>query len=458
MRGRMAWAAALALTGCAREPARIAAPAVPHAAQFVRAGASAATQPAGGWWLAMGDETLSGLIAQGLADAPSLAAAAARLREARAGVASAHAGLLPSLGAQALYAHAKLPNGSLGGSNGALDLYDAGFDAQWEIDLWGGKRREADKARAGAASAAAALNDARVSLAAEIARTYTAMRGQQAQAALAARREALDAQALDIMRARRAAGTVAQGAVEDAEARLAETRAGRARIAAESAVLRDALAVLTGVAPGALDGLAAGPIPLPPREVAVGDPAGLLARRPDVRMAESRLAAAQAGIGVAEARRLPQVSFMGMLGLGGSSPSDLFDAGQLSTITLPRLTWNVLDFGRGAAEVRGAKAGRDAALADYRGAVLGALQDAEAALARYGAARAEAASADDGLRHARTSAGLERLRAEAGTISKEQALAAERAVVEAESAEAARREALTTSYVAVAKALGLGWQ
>ncbi|MDE2403700.1 MAG: efflux transporter outer membrane subunit [Sphingomonadales bacterium] len=457
MRARLLLGAMLALGACAREPARIAAPTVPHGAGFVRIGDLDRSVPIGSWWAALGDETLSGLIAQGMRQAPTLEAAAARLRQARAGVAAAQAGLAPTLGAGLLYAHARVPDGALGGSNGSLDLYDAGFDAQWEIDLWGGKRRERDRARAEARAAEARLADARVALAAEITRAYVALRGQEARAALAARREAMDAQLLDMTQAQREAGTVTQAAVESAEARLGATRAERARIAAEAAVARDALAVLTGAAPGALDGLTAGPIPLPPRTVAVGDPTALLARRPDVRAAEARLMAAHAGIGVAEARRLPQVSFMGMLGLGGTGPGDVFDAGRLSTLALPRLTWNLLDFGRGAAEVRGARAGRDAALADYRGAVLGALQDAEAALARYGAARVEAGNAADALRHARTSADLERMRADGGTIAPAQALEADRATLDAEAAEIARREALTAAYVTVGKALGRGW-
>lgn len=449
---------ALALAACTREPARIAPPSVPHAAGFGQAGELAATAPAPRWWSTLGDETLTGLIASGLRNAPTLAAAEARLRQARAGTAAARAGLLPALGASALYARARLPDDALGGSNGSLDLYQAGFDAQWELDLWGGKRRAIDRARADATAAQARRDDARVALAAEIARTYTALRQQQAALALIDQRAPLDARLVQLARARFKAGTASREPLEQAEADAEATTALRARTAAELAIAQNALAVLTGNAPGTVAELPPAPIPLPPANTPVGDPAALLARRPDLRLAEARLAAAHAGIGIAEARRLPQISFLGALGLGGNSPGDVVDAGTVSTILLPRLSWSVLDFGRAAAAVRGAKAGRDAALADYQAAVLAALQDAEAALARYRAARIEAASAAEALTHARTTARLAQLRADAGTLSQAQAIAAHRQTLDAEDAEAAARARLTQSYIALAKALGLGWE
>jgi NodT family efflux transporter outer membrane factor (OMF) lipoprotein len=454
----IALATPIALGACVREPAHIAPPAVPHAAGFTRAGSLDPVPPVAHWWTTLGDETLTGLIATGLAQAPTLAAAEARLRQARAGTAAARAGTLPALGASALYARARLPDDALGGSNGSLDLYEAGFDAQWELDLWGGKRREIDRARADADAAQARRDDARVALAAEIARTYIGLRQQQATLALIDQRAPLDARLVEQARARLAAGTASREPLEQAQAQSSATTADRARAMAEVAVAGDALAVLTGNAPGTVAELPPGPVPLPPQTVEIGDPAALLARRPDLRLAEARLAAAHAGIGIAEARRLPQVSFLGVLGLGGNSPGDLVDSSTVSTILLPRLSWNVLDFGRSAAAVRGAKAGRDAALADYQATVLAALQDAEAALACYRAARIEAASATDTLAHARTTARLAQLRADAGTFSQSQAIAARMQALAAEAAETGARARLTQAYVALAKALGLGWE
>src|SRR6201999_1777934 len=137
--------------------------------------------------------------------------------------------------------------------------------------------------------------------------------------------------------------------------------------------------------PGALDEelAASRPVPLPPAQVAVGDPAALLLRRPDIRAAERRLAARTAQIGQAEAARFPKLSFLGLLGLGGSKLSDVFDIDNRTEVFAPRLTWSFLDFGRNAARVQEANADRDEAEAQYRTTVLAALRDAEDALARF---------------------------------------------------------------------------
>jgi outer membrane protein, multidrug efflux system len=368
----------------------------------------------------------------------------------------------PSLGASALYAHADLPAGAIGGGEGGgnskIDLFNVGFDAQWELDLWGGKRRDAERASAEAGAAAARLADAQVALSAEIARTWIALRARQAELALLSERHGLETRLAQIAKARFAGGTAARQPIESALAQAERTEAEQAAAEADIAVLTDSLAVLTGAAPGALEPLSTGSIPLPPQTLAIGDPAAMLARRPDVRAAERQLAAASAKIGIEQARRFPSVSLMGIIGIGGTSAGDLFDSANISTIALPRLSWNFLDFGRAKAAVTGAEAGRDAALADYRGQVLAALQDAEGALARYGAARVALARAGSGSVHAREIARLQALRGRAGAATPADVIEAQRQAIGARLAEASARADLSQAYVAVAKALGLGWQ
>jgi NodT family efflux transporter outer membrane factor (OMF) lipoprotein len=430
--------------------------------QFVRVGDMANAPAPSRWWLALGDPQLDALVAKGLANAPGLAAAEARLRQARSGLAATRTGLLPRGGTSLLYAHAGLPQGAIGGSDSGagsdINLFNAGFDAQWEADIWGGKRRDVERARAEAGVAEARLADAQVALSAEIARSYIALRGGYARAALLSERHGMEAQLLGGARRRFAGGTVPRQLVEAGASRLARTEAEQADLAAQLAMLNDALAVLTGDAPGETIALTSARIPLPPAEMAIGDPAALLARRPDLRMAERQLAAATARIGIEKARRLPSLSFMGIIGIGGTSGGDLVDGSKLSTIALPRLSWNFLDFGRGKAAVTGAEAARDAALADYQGQVLAALQDAEGALARYGAARLVLARMATAAGHAREIARLQMLRGRAGTLSPAGALEAQRQAVDAQMAESMARADLTQAYVALAKALGLGWQ
>ena len=204
----------------------------------------------------------------------------------------------------------------------------------------------------------------------------------------------------------------------NANAELEVLKSQFAEAEADKAVLLDALAILSGRIPGSTDEDLSTPrdIPLPPDQVTVGDPASLIARRPDIRAAERTLAAATARIGVAEAARFPKLSFMGILGLGGSSPDDIFDVGEFSALAIPRLEWNFLDFGRVDASVDRAGAVRDEAVANYRQTVLAALQDAERALARFGQQRVALAASAQIKSQADSAADLNRQRFAAGAI------------------------------------------
>ena len=255
-------------------------------------------------------------------------------------------------------------------------------------------------------------------------------------------------------------GTLPLFPVGNANAELELLKSQLAEAEADEAVLLDALAVLTGRAPGApsLEVAPIGEIPLPPERVAVGDPASLIARRPDIRAAERTLAAATARVGVAEAAKFPKLSFMGILGLGGTSPEDIFDVGEFSAIAIPRLQWNFLDFGRVDASIDRAGAARREAAANYRQTVLAALQDAERALARFAQQRAALAALIQVKRHADKSADLNRQRFESGAISR---IDLNRTLREQEKANtdlARGRAALTLAWIAVQKSLGLGWQ
>ena len=453
--------AVLLLAGCKAGPDYATPPAPASVAlgkgAFLRAGQEAPSPPLDRWWEALGDTTLDGLVAQGLNNAPSIAEARAKVVQARAGLTAAHAGQLPAVSASAAYVHAHLPSNSLGNGLGGSDLSALGFDAQWELDIWGGQRRAVEKARAGAEAQEAQLADAQVALSAEIVRAYVSLRAQEASHALLSQELALDRRNAALSETRFAAGTVGREAREGAQAQLDHTQGEEARSAAEVAIWRDSLAVLTGQAPGALDALPTGDIPLPPAQVAIGDPGAMLARRPDIRAAERAYAAATAGVGEAQARRYPGISLLGLLGVGGSSVSNLVNSGQGAAILMPRLSWDFPDMGRVRAAVHGAKAEHAGALARYNAAVLAGLQDAEASLARFGAARVAAQSARSGLGHAETTAGLEEQRAGAGVISQSDAIAAREQAISAKLAEIDARSGLTLAYAALAKALGLGW-
>jgi len=440
-------------------------------AQFVRAGQSSdiSTPVAAQWWTALNDPLLDRLEASALADSPSLAVAEARLRQARASLRSERANRLPNANAQALYVHATVPGVDLGGSEDgegsgdssqSLNFYNLGFDASWEVDLWGGKRRGVEAARAQLGAAQANAADARVTLTAEIAQSYVNLRDRQQRLVLAQQAAAKQRDIVELTRQRVTQGTASALDLEQQGNVLEQSEAGLLPLSAERDAYLNALAVLTGQAPGALDALLATPgaVPLPPASVAVGDPAALLKRRPDIRAAERQYAAATAKIGVAQAARFPSLSFMGLIGIGGTNPGDVFDFDKLAAIAMPRLSWNFLDFGRNAARVGQAEAARDEAAAQYRQAVLNALRDGEDALSRFGARRQSVASIARSKASADRSAALIRQRYQSGTVTRAQLLDAERQSIAAAQSLSQEKAAMTADYIALQKALGLGWE
>ncbi|GGD82574.1 efflux transporter outer membrane subunit [Croceicoccus mobilis] len=420
------------------------------------------------WWSALGDPVLNGLIDDALANSPDIAAAEAKIAQARAKIGGARAALFPSLSASALYAHAELPGSGIGQSSEAdgssagtstLNFYNVGANASWNPDLFGGSRRKLEAARADYQKSGFDLADAQVQLTAQVAQNYVNLRDAQARDALNARSIDLMRKSLVLTQARYDAGTATRLEVDRMEGDLRTMIAQAAPLEAQIAAYLDALAVLTGRVPGELDAVLEqpSPVPLPPANVSVGDPAALIARRPDIRAAERALASANANIGVNKASLFPQISFTGILGLGGTDPGDVLDPGNLSTIALPMLSWSILDFGAGQARVRGAEAQADQARAQYRGTVLEALQKAEDSLARFGATRKQLAAFLLAERAAQDAGTLNAARYKAGTATLIDQYGAERqAIAAAISTEKARTQ-LAVDYISVMMELGLGW-
>nr|WP_047168805.1 efflux transporter outer membrane subunit [Sphingomonas sp. Y57] len=464
------------LAGCTVGPdydGPVSAGAATPPAAFARGDGDATPQApaAAEWWTALGDPVLDELERRALAGSPSVAIAQARLNQARAALGLERANSLPKANASAVYVHARVPGVDLGSSNGnggggtggdeeSLNFYNVGFDASWEIDLFGGQRRNLEAARASLGAAEANLADARVSLAAEVAQAYVALRDRQHRLALA--RESAEKQRaiFELTAQRRDRGAASTLDVERQRSQVEQSNAAVLPLSAEYDAYRNALATLIGEVPGALDGLLADPgaVPLPPAEVAVGDPAALLQRRPDVRAAERKLAASTAKIGVAKAAAFPRLSFLGLIGLGGTSVGDVIDPDKLAAVAVPQLSWNFLDFGRNAARVGQAEGARDEAAAQYRSAVLAALRDAEDALSRYGARRQAVVTAARSKASADTSATLVRQRFDAGTATRIELLDAERQRIAADQALIQAKAQMTTDFIALEKALGLGWE
>ncbi|WP_179454467.1 MULTISPECIES: efflux transporter outer membrane subunit [Xanthomonas] len=483
---RLPLAAALSavlLGGCMLGPNYTKAPAVADAAMQAPAlhrasGAQVvAAAPLNHWWEQLNDPQLTRLVTQALADSPNLRAAQARLRANRALARQRRAERLPKLNASAVYAYAEPPQtivdtlgglqqgqpGQPGQGDQALDLektqiYSAGFDASWELDLFGRRRRAAEGALAQAQASEAELADAQVQLAAEVGQVYLNYRGLQARLAIADANLDKIRQSLQLVQQRRDHGAASDLQVEQIATQVQQQEAQRLPLEMQLQEALDQLALMVGREPGALDAQLRTPQPLPmlPSEVRVDDAGALIRRRPDVRKAERELAASSAQIGEALNGYFPQVTLLGGLSWVAGSPSD-FNSDALTTLAVPMLRWSIFDFGKTRAQVEQARAGNAGREAAYEGAVLAALQDANSALARFGSARKQLVVARQAEASATRSAGLMQQRRDAGATSSIDLLDVQRQQLSAQDAAAQAQVQLLVNYVALQKSLGLGW-
>ncbi len=446
-----------------------------HASTFVRtpsAGVSSSPAP-NAWWHSLGDPELDALVDAALAHNPNIYAAHARLREARAQLHLQRAGDLPKVSADAAALRTREPNfGSLissssngsgqGSSSGGgpIQFYAASLQASWEIDLFGGTRRAVEAASAQAQAIDADLADTQVALAAEVAQAYIDLRDEQQRLALARDTAELQQRMLMLTEQRRSRGTAADVDVERLTSQVQTTRASLVPLDEQIAESLDRLSVLTGRAPGALDSELASVRPLPslPASVPVGDPATLMRQRPDIRAAERRLAASNAQIGEHVADYFPKLTLYGDLGFTAADPGHLFHKNNFSWFGAPFLQWNVFDFGRTAANVRSAEASRDEASAKYEQAVLAALQDANAALSRYGHQREHLMRLEAVQRSADHASALVQQRYKAGVSTLIDLLDTQRAQFSAQQDVVAGRADLLKDFVLIQKSLGLGWR
>ena len=420
------------------------------------AGTQAQIPQVADWWRALNDPALDQLIDSALGNSPDLQAAAARLRQARAGLAGKRSDLMPKSSATA----AALYTGSGDSQTDATHLYLSGFDASWELDIFGASRRAVQAASAEADAVQADLADAHVQLAAEVGQAYIGLRDQQQRLRIARQSEQLERQLLDFTEQRLARGTASELDRERIATQVETTRAASIALELEVIESLDELALLSGLEPGALDTRLSRETPLPtlPATVNIGDPAQLLQQRPDIRAAERRLASSTAQIGEHKAAAFPKVSLFGSLSFSASAPGHLLRKDNFSALGVPYLQWNWLDFGRVQAQVKQAEAGRDEALAKYRSSVLNALRDADVALARYGNERQRRATLGRVETSAVRASALTEQRYRAGTSSVLDWLDAERTRYRAEQDRVHSDGQLIKDYIALQKSLGLGWR
>jgi NodT family efflux transporter outer membrane factor (OMF) lipoprotein len=461
-------ALAVALAGCAtaRTPTLPDRPAakqgfVSAAAGAVNAAAFAASEPQGQWWRLYADPALDALVTEALANNRDLAAAAANLERVAASLSEARNGFLPSTTLTGGYnrGQSDAPSTPPGGDRD-FEGYNAGFALGYELDLFGRVRRAVSAARADRDAAAAALDLVRLTVASETARAYADACAGNAQIAVAERSVALQSRTVELTRTLLDAGRGNGFDIARAEAALQNTRAGLPPLRAQRDAALFRLAALTGKTPAEADAAAraCARVPRLASVIPVGDGAGLIARRPDIRQAERQLAAASARAGVAAASLYPVITLGGRIASNASAASDLGRNSGVSFSLGPLITWNFPNVMAARARLRGAEAGADAALARFDQTLLAALRDTETALSAY----ANELDRNTALTAARDRAAdavrLSQVRYDAGSDGFLTLLDAQRTLVAAEAALAQSDAQVASGQIAVFQQLGGGWQ
>lgn len=413
------------------------------------------------WWTTFHDATLDSLIDRAIANNLDLKIATARVLEARALRGAADAGLYPSVDAAGSYS--RFRSSSTTGnpiSLGERNTFNAGLDASWEIDVFGGVRREVEAADADLHAAEEGRNDALVTLLAEVSRNYAEARGYQRRLDVANSSVRVQKDSVQVAESRLKAGIAGELEVAQANA-LLESR--RAIVPTLTTAYRQSLyrlSVLLGQTPGALESelAKASPIPPPPTEVPVGLPSDLLKRRPDVRRAERMLAASNARIGVAESDLYPKFSLTGSFGFSSQRAGDLFDWDSRSWTIGPNVRWHLFDGNRIRRQIAAAGARSKAALYSYDKTVLSAFEEVENRLVAFSQEQSRRESLEKATAANQRAVDLSNDLYKAGIRDFLNVLDSQRALYDSQDALVQSEMAVTTNLVALYKALGGGWE
>ena len=425
-----------------------------------------------GWWRAFGDAQLDALVNRALAQNLDVQAAAARIREARAGEAVAGAASRPQVEAQGSVTRQRISENAIpvppgagdgGGSFGLpgaeFTTFRVGFDASWEIDLFGRTKRSVEAARARSGESLWNSRDVQVSIAAEVADTYLALRTLQERLSTAEAELARQQRFEKLVGARVRGGLVTGQDLEQQGSERSAAAAALPRLNAEAEARIHALGVLTGDTPETLIGELGRPAALPPSPPAIpaGLPSDLLRRRPDIRAAERALAAATADIGVAVADLYPRFSLTAAPAMVSTALGSLLEWGSRSFSAGAAVNWPLLDGGRARGNIAVANARQEQALVAYRKTVLRALQDVEDALSRTDGDRRQLAEFEQAVRNAARAEDIARTRYRGGLVTYSDVLLAQARRLKLEDQVMETRGALARDSVALFKALGGGW-
>jgi NodT family efflux transporter outer membrane factor (OMF) lipoprotein len=452
--------AALILSGCAAVGPNYLRPAVPvpNKWQSPTVDASASSVDNAGlahWWRAFHDPVLDQLIQRALTNNKDLKQAKARLLEARARRGLAQADRFPTLGANASASR----NGSSKelGSGLTSNQYTSGFDASWEMDIFGGKRRALEATSAQVEASEADLSAVQTSLTAEVGVNYLNLRAYAARLAVAQANLAIQTETRDIAQWRYQAGLTSSLDREQATSALEQTRAQIPVLETSLAQTKNQIAILLGINPQDLPPFATAPIPQADAMMNTGVPADLLRRRPDIRRAERQLAAQTAQVGVATAAQYPDFSLAGSIGLASLTSGNLFTAGARTFSIGSNASWTLFDAGRIHQNIQIQNALQAQALAQYESTVLTAFGEVENALIAYTREQERRAALTKAVAAAQSAEALARSQYAAGLIDFQSVLDTQRSLLTLQDLLVTSEAAVSSSLIQLYKALGGGW-
>lgn len=414
------------------------------------------------WWRVFGDSTLDALVDRAYGQNLTLQAAGLRVVEAQALRGIAIGNLFPQTQQASGSAIRTRSSHNTGVPFVQRDMsaWSTSLDATWELDLWGRFRRAIQASDAQFLAAVADYDDVLVTLVSEVATNYVQIRVLEARLGIARDNVRVQGDSLQIARVRYEAGGTSDLDVQQATTLLRDTEATIPGLESQSQQSAHALSVLLGVPPSELPPLAGdvGAVPAAPPSVAVGVPADLLRRRPDVRRAERQLAAQSARIGVAKADLLPAVQLTGSIGLSADTAASLFAGRSLAAFGGPQFVWPILNYGRLINEVRFQDATFQELVATYGDTVLRAQQDVEDALVGYVQGAEQVARLADAVAAANRAVDLSIIQYREGAADYTRVLTTQQAKLREDDSLASARGGVTLEVIALYKALGGGWE
>ncbi len=428
----------------------------------------------GDWWSVFNDPVLTDLIDRAFRQNLPLRVAALRIMEARAQLGIAVGNKYPQqqeATGGATYQSRSENDANTAAGDISFTSYDIGIDMAWELDFWGKFRRGIESAEANLLASVADYDAVLVSLTAGVAETYAAIRTFETRIDIARENVAIQQRSVDITDVRFRNGATSELDVQQAKALLFNTKATISQLQTGLRRAENALSVLLGIPPGMIRALLDNPAPIPaaPAEVAVGIPADLLRRRPDVRSAELRAASQSALVGVAQADLYPSFALFGSVGLAASSGTnttrtgntgvdELFDSDSVFFIGGPSFNWPLFNYGRLRNNVRVQDARLQQLLVNYQDAVLRALQEAEDAAHAFLRANEEVEFRTQAAQAARRAVDLALTRYREGASDYTTVLSTQEALVVQQDQLTAARGEVARSLIDLYKALGGGWQ